>query len=171
MPAGAGISAGAPLEPRAWPDASAGPPAPARCLRDERAGLEQLLEPREPDPAGGAQLALADRAFLLDDGERGALPRAEPWRRHVAAPQPPARRRRAGHVHAIGDAHPALAPVARRQTLEGTGGELEAGDLVEIGLAGFARRLAARVSSYWRTTLSAPVGGHTSVSAAANEVR
>ncbi len=51
-----------------------------RVLREERAGGEQASQSRRREVAGGPELPLVEAAGLVDELERGALPRAEPGR-------------------------------------------------------------------------------------------
>ena len=144
----------------------------SRVLDDDGSRLDQPPQPLRGEAAGRAQLALLERAGLLEKAQRRALAGSEPRRRLRAAAQRPARRRDADHVHPVRDAQPALAPVAlggRRETAR-TGA---AGRPVRAARSRRPPRPHARasVSSYWRTILSAPVGGQTSASALANDVR
>ena len=111
---------------------------------DQRAGLEQLTQCRQGEAGGGAQRALVDESDAFDGLERGALPRTQPAGRDGAPAQGAAHPHRAGHVHAIRDAHPALAPIALGELGQRPSRQLEAGALRETRLPGLQRRLPAR---------------------------
>ena len=159
------------------------PPAAGRAGRVAPDGAGSP-RPTSAPPSSSRRRPAAERPLAARSSRSSRLPAAStsssaarwrgPSRGGVsgAPAQRAARRRDADDVHAVGHAQPALAPVALRVRGERRRLEPEPGQLARAGSPRPPRpRAPASVSSYWRSILSAPVGGHTSASAAENDVR
>ena len=136
--------AGDPFRSSGPPDAAATGLSPAataassapRVGGEHGAALDQAAQAGGREAAGGAQLALLELPGVVEELERRALPRPEPCGRLRPAAQRAPRRRDADDVHGVGDAQPALAPVALCLGRAGAAAEPQAGELEEPVLAG-----------------------------------